>query len=215
MLRNTSITEWILLIPALLISFSIHELSHGLVAYLLGDNTAKRQKRITLNPLAHIDWIGFIAILSVGFGWAKPVPINPRNFKDPKRGIALVSLAGPLSNIILAFISATILVLMGAVRYPYISSEGIIVIFLTKLFIYNCSIAIFNLLPIPPLDGFKIVGAVLPNRWYFSLMRIESYGMIIMILLLATGVVSKLLVTGVENIITFIFYLINLMGIGA
>lgn len=215
MLRNTSITEWILLIPALLISFSIHELSHGLVAYLLGDNTAKRQKRITLNPLAHIDWIGFIAILSVGFGWAKPVPINPRNFKDPKRGIALVSLAGPLSNIILAFISATILVLMGAVRYPYISSEGIIVIFLTKLFIYNCSIAIFNLLPIPPLDGFKIVGAVLPNRWYFNLMRIESYGMIIMILLLATGVVSKLLVTGVENIITFIFYLINLMGIGA
>lgn len=214
MLSNTSIIDWVMLIPALLISFSVHELSHGVVAYWLGDNTAKRQKRLTLNPLAHIDWIGFIMILSVGFGWAKPVPIDARNFKDPKRGIALTSLAGPLSNIILAFLSAVALVLMGAVQYPYVSSEGVLTIFLTKLFIYNCSIAIFNLLPIPPLDGSKIVGAILPDRWYFKMMRIEPYGMIIMILLLATGIASRLLITGVENIMTFIFYLINLMGIG-
>ena len=109
MLRHNSLQEILLLVPVLLISLTVHEMAHGLAAYALGDNTAKREGRLSLNPIHHIDWIGFILLMTVGFGWAKPVPVDPRYFKDPKKSMALTSLAGPFANILLAFLGAAVL----------------------------------------------------------------------------------------------------------
>ncbi|MCK9478007.1 MAG: site-2 protease family protein [Firmicutes bacterium] len=209
MLRNNSISEILLLIPALLISLTIHELSHGLAAFALGDNTAKRQGRLSLNPIRHIDWIGFIMLLTVGFGWAKPVPVDPRYFKDTKKGMAITALAGPVSNIILACISAFVLYLAGFIVMQggniYITSQKFYVTFILKLFVYNCAIAMFNFLPIPPLDGSKILGAFLPNRIYYKYMQYERYGMIIMIVLLYSGFLTPVLSNGVSNLMNAIF----------
>ncbi len=209
LLRNNSISDILLNIPALLLALTFHELSHGIVAYALGDNTAKRQGRLSLNPLKHIDWLGFIMLITVGFGWAKPVPVDPSYFKDPKKGMAITSIAGPLSNVILAFITALLVSWAGLIYMQdgslYFSSEKFYNVFLIKFFIYNCAFAMFNLLPIPPLDGSKIVGAFLPNRIYFKYMQYERYGIIVMIVLLYTGILTPILSNGVENLMNAIF----------
>ncbi|NLB80838.1 MAG: site-2 protease family protein [Clostridiaceae bacterium] len=209
MLSNNSISDILLNIPALLLALTFHELSHGIVAYALGDNTAKRQGRLSLNPLKHIDWLGFIMLITVGFGWAKPVPVDPSYFKDPKKGMAITSIAGPLSNVILAFITALLVSWAGLIYMQdgslYFSSEKFYNVFLIKFFIYNCAFAMFNLLPIPPLDGSKIVGAFLPNRIYFKYMQYERYGIIVMIVLLYTGILTPILSNGVENLMNAIF----------
>ena len=212
LLNNSSLTEWLILIPVIMASFGVREFARAVTAYFLGDDTGRRAGRLTLNPIPHIDWIGFIMILAVGFGWTNPVPINTRNFKDPKKGLALTSLAGPAANIMLAFLSALLLVLVESAHNPGTAVYNVITITLTKFFIYNCSLAIFNLLPIPPLDGAKVVSAILPDDIYFWLMRIEPYGIVIMIILLSTGIASRLLMNGVENLAAFIFYLIKLIG---
>lgn len=205
LLRNNSISEILLLIPALLISLTIHELSHGLAAYALGDNTAKRQGRLSLNPLKHIDWIGFLMLMTVGFGWAKPVPVDPRYFKDTKKGMAITALAGPVSNIIVAFFSAIALYLALQSGNNGNSFQMLYVDFLQVMLIYNCSIAMFNFLPIPPLDGSKILGAFLPNRVYYKYMQYERYGIIIMIVLLYSGFLTPILSNGVSNLVDAIF----------
>ncbi len=215
LLRNSSLLEWILVIPALLLSFSIHELCHGLAAYALGDDTAKLSGRLSLNPLRHIDPIGVLMILTIGFGWAKPVPVNTRGFADPKRGMALTALAGPMSNVVLAFLSGFALVLTGLLVLHngelYVTSDTVWATLLIKLFVYNCSIAMFNFLPIPPLDGSKIVGALLPARLYFEMMKYEMYGMIVLVVLLYTGLLTPVLHNGVNSLMRLVFSLASMM----
>jgi len=168
----------------------IHEYAHALVAYKLGDSTAKNMGRLTINPMAHVDWIGALMIFLVGFGYAKPVPVNARNFKKPKLGMAISALAGPFSNIIMAFL---FLLGLNAVVH-YCNSTSIlwsaIYSFLYFAALVNISLAVFNLIPIPPLDGSRILSAVLPDKYYYKLMQYERYIIIGVFVLLLTGVLS-------------------------
>ncbi len=220
MIWNTSLTQWLLLLPVLLLSLTVHELSHGLAAYVLGDNTAKRQGRLSLNPIKHIDPIGFLLLVVAGFGWAKPVPVDPGYFKKPKQGMAITAVAGPLSNLILAFISTFIILATEgfAPIYQYIVKhvypDSIVTSVLLLLIIYNCVLALFNLIPVPPLDGSKILAAFLPNRIYYKYLYYERYGMILMLLLVTTGVFSGALSRGVLYLIITMVKFITLMGIG-
>ena len=170
-------------IPALL-CITLHELSHGYVAWCLGDTTAKNMGRLTLNPVKHIDWFGLIMMIGFKFGWAKPVPVNMNRFQNPKRGMALTALAGPACNVLL---SCVFLFLYGVLFIP-LKGTGIILetVYLTAYL--SLSLAVFNLLPIPPLDGSKVLFSLLDTRRYYQLMRYERYGMLLLLLLLATGV---------------------------
>ncbi len=159
----------------LLTAFPIHECAHALAAHWLGDDTAKEQGRISLNPAKHLDLLGTIFMLLAGFGWAKPVPINPNNFKNRKVGMALSSLAGPFSNLILSYISIIaykVLVYVGLFHSNFVI-DGLSTVFLYSVFL-NVGLAVFNLLPIPPLDGSRIFNLVLPERIYFKVMKYEN-----------------------------------------
>lgn len=190
--------EIALLLPAIIIGLTLHELAHGYVAYRLGDSTAARQGRLTLNPVAHIDPIGFIALFLVGFGWAKPVPVNPFNMRDPQRGMLLVALAGPATNMVIAIVTAILLGLGIASLFPY--GHDIVV----RIIYINIVLAVFNMLPIPPLDGSKILAGLLPPSQANIIHALDNYGFIILLLLLFTGVISKIL----SIIITPIFHLL-------
>lgn len=180
--------EIALLLPAIIIGLTFHELAHGYVAYRLGDSTAAQQGRLTINPIAHIDPIGFIALFLVGFGWAKPVPVNPFNMRgDPQRNMLLVSLAGPATNIVLAFVFAILFGLGLANLFPYGHEIVIRIIYI------NIVLAVFNLLPIPPLDGSKILAGLLPPSQARIIYTLEQYGFIILLVLLFTGVIGKIL----------------------
>jgi Zn-dependent protease len=180
--------EIALLLPAMIIGFTFHELAHAYVAYRLGDSTAARQGRLTVNPIAHIDPIGFLALFLVGFGWAKPVPVNPFNMRgDPQRNMMLVSLAGPAANMVLAFLFAVLLGLGLANLFPY--GHEIV----NRIIYINIVLAVFNLLPIPPLDGFKILAGLLPPSQANIINTLEQYGLIILLILLFTGVISEIL----------------------
>ncbi len=164
---------------AALIALTVHEFSHGFMAYKLGDPTAKSMGRLTLNPIKHIDPFGALCMILFRFGWAKPVPISPRYFKKPKRDFALTAFAGPLANLILAVISALIFVLLtGALGFKFGSDFSEQLLYNLLLFVYifhsvNLGLAVFNLLPIPPLDGSRLLNAVLPAKTYFKVMRYE------------------------------------------
>lgn len=178
-------------IPAL-ICITLHELSHGAVAYLLGDNTAKQAGRLTLNPIAHIDWMGLVAMALFHFGWAKPVPVNMYSFKNPKRGMAVTALAGPVSNFLIAVV---FLFLYGLLYYPlyYVHPSALnrtILELIQTTAVMSLSLGMFNLIPISPLDGSKVFFSFLPDKTYYKLMRYERYGMIIMLVLVATGAFS-------------------------
>ena len=171
---------------------TLHELSHGLVALWLGDATAKRMGRLTLNPLKHIDWFGLAMLAFAKFGWAKPVPIDPRHFRRPKLGMAITAFAGPVCNVILAWIAIMFYSVM--VFYGYLYPNHSVLPWLERYFAYTALIsiglAVFNLLPIPPLDGSKILFAFLPDRWYIRLLRFERYGIILLVVLLMTNVLD-------------------------
>lgn len=167
----------------------IHELSHAFVAYKLGDNTAKREGRLTFNPIKHIDPIGMIMILLFGIGYAKPVPVDMRNFKNPKQGMALVALAGPVSNLLMAWISCFMMYAVAAFGGTSTVMKFVYLFFMFSTYI-NISLGVFNLIPIPPLDGSKILAAVLPNKVYYKYMMYERYVMIALMLLLFSGVLS-------------------------
>ena len=176
-----NLTYYILSALAVLIILTVHEYSHGYAAYKLGDNTAKNQGRLSLNPIKHLDPAGAVCMVLFHFGWAKPVPINPRNFKNPKRDFAITALAGPLSNIVFAFLSAFLYLLLQAL-FRGVSFESEFLYSLasnTLLFVYlfhviNIGIGVFNLIPIPPLDGSRILNVVLPPRIYFGIMKYEQ-----------------------------------------
>ena len=176
------------ILPALL-CVTLHELAHGYTAYRLGDDTAKLEGRLTLNPIKHIDPIGLISMLVFGFGWAKPVPVNMFNMREPKKGMAITALAGPAMNV---FIAAVAFLLYGIMLAFLTTSRvyfAVLQLLLTTAYL-SCAFAVFNLLPIPPLDGSKIFFSFLPNDKYLTLMRYERYGMIIMLVLVFTGAID-------------------------
>lgn len=175
-------------LPALLLALTFHELGHGLASYLLGDPTAKNQGRLTLDPIAHIDPIGFFALLFFKFGWAKPVPIDPRYYKNRKLGIALTSIAGPMSNFILAVITGLIFRFAYNAQIEFFFNNDIMFNFMSSLLIYNISLGLFNLIPIPPLDGSKILASMLPDKLEYKFYQYERYSMVILVLFMYLGV---------------------------
>lgn len=191
---------------ALLFSVTIHEFSHAFVAFKLGDPTAKNLGRMSLNPLAHLDPLGTIALLIVGFGWGKAVPVDYYNLKKPKRDAALISLAGPASNFILAVLLIVFLKLIGLLLSSTNatgSSVGFFILstFLYPTILYNIVLGVFNLLPIEPLDGFKIVNGILPSKLSVQWVQLAPYGIYILILLIATNSISRIL-NPVINLVT-------------
>ena len=191
-----NIPQLLILAPILLMSLTIHELSHGIAAYWLGDDTAKRAGRLTLNPLKHLDFLGLIAFVIFKFGWAKPVPINPYNFQNFKRDTAITAAAGPISNFLLATLTALVGRLFGVslVSLMYSANLFSVIIYLTVF--YNLALGIFNLIPIPPLDGSKILGGFLPDQEYFRFMSWQRYGMFILLGLLLLGEIMGVNVIG-------------------
>ena len=178
-----NLVYYILVALAALISLSVHEFAHGYMAYKLGDDTARNLGRLTINPLKHIDPFGAICMILFRFGWAKPVPINARNFKKPKRDFALVAMAGPIANIILSFLGAFLYLLTFSLVKDIVFTEKnflfhVLNNLLTFLFAFhslNIGLAIFNLIPIPPLDGSRILNVILPPKAYFGIMKYERY----------------------------------------
>lgn len=190
-LRFDAVWQTAILVAASLLCITFHETCHGLAAYWLGDPTAKRAGRLSLNPLKHVDLMGLVMMAVCHFGWAKPVPVNMRNFKKPKAGMAITALAGPGSNVLLAYLA----VLGYSACYYWNAVKGSEVAWYFLLFFYylemiSAGLAVFNLFPIPPLDGSKVLFALLPDEWYGKLMRYERWGMLLLAALLLTGVLD-------------------------
>ncbi|MBQ3398793.1 MAG: site-2 protease family protein [Synergistaceae bacterium] len=178
----------LLTIPALLWALSFHEFCHGLAARLVGDPTAERYGRLTLNPLAHFDIVGTLMLLFVGFGWAKPVPINTRYFRHPRRDLIIVSLAGVVGNILTAILSVLFLRFFGEGWYNLTGRAGLTIVI--QMININMGLAAFNLIPIPPLDGSRVLEAFLPYKYMEYYYWLERYGMIILLVLLMTGIIN-------------------------
>ncbi|MBE7032322.1 MAG: site-2 protease family protein [Ruminococcaceae bacterium] len=211
------IVNLLITVLCVFLSLSIHEFFHGYAAYKLGDGTAKYMGRLNLKPSSHLDPIGAICLFLFGFGWANPVPVNPNNFKIKSRklGMAITSLAGPVSNLLLSFIALLLVNIMyifvpetNSVAYSVFS---VLEAVFTTLVYMNTGLAIFNLLPIPPLDGSKILNAVLPARIYFKIMQYEQYGFIILLLILNLPVFSNLLTMLQYGVIRFFIQIIELL----
>jgi len=177
-------------IPAAVVCVTIHECAHGYAAYKLGDPTAKMSGRLTLNPIRHIDPIGFILLVIAGFGWATPVPVDSRYFKKPKRDMAITALAGPFSNFLLSFLLLIILIALDNFA-PKNTVIIIILNLLIKTVVLSTGLGVFNLLPVSPLDGSKILFSFLPDRAYYTVLRYERYGFIILIVLLYFGWINR------------------------
>ncbi len=186
--------EIIILAPPLLFALTLHEYAHGYIARLFGDPTASNMGRLTLNPLKHLDPIGVICFILIKIGWAKPVPVDPRYFKDPRRDMIWVSLAGPGTNFVLAIISVLMVKLLFATSslWPLFIISPLIKMLGASIWI-NLLLAVFNLLPLPPLDGSKILMGLLPEKIAVSYARIEPYGFIIMLVLFYTGILPKII----------------------
>lgn len=167
-----------------LLCLTVHETCHGLAAYALGDTTAKQMRRLSLNPLHHIDWLGLASMLLCGFGWAKPVPVDMRSFKNPRLGMAVTALAGPVSNFLLAFVMLFLASLLS--HRAAAAGAGMIWLFsfLLTTAMLSVGLGLFNLIPIPPLDGSKVLFVLLPERAYYTLMRYERYGMLLLLALI-------------------------------
>lgn len=193
------IIELIIMAPPLLLALTFHEFSHGYIAYRLGDPTARLAGRLTLNPLRHLDPIGTLAFFLIKFGWAKPVPVNPAYFRQPKTDMLWVALAGPLSNLSLAMASALLAkaVWLLAAILPQSSIVAAILTPLNAMLItsvwINLVLCIFNFLPIPPLDGGRILAGLLPDDLSRSYLKIERYGFILVIILAFSGILSRLI----------------------
>lgn len=185
---------------AVFLCLTVHETCHGLAAYALGDPTAKREHRLSLNPLHHIDWVGLVCMLVLGFGWAKPVPVDMRYFKKPKQGMAITALAGPASNFALSLLALT-----GA-RLLYYQSGAVldyVYDFLLTTAYLSVGLGLFNLIPISPLDGSKVLFSFLPDAAYETLMRYEKYGMLVLMALVWLGVGDNVLGEAIYN--TYVF----------
>ena len=202
-----ALTDALVRMAAVFLCLTVHEVCHGLAAYALGDPTAKSMHRLSLNPLRHIDWFGLVMMFAAGFGWAKPVPVDPRYFKKPKQGMALTALAGPVSNLLLA----VLLIAVSETIYLYAPYNML----WSRLFTFclytaaplSVGLGLFNLLPIPPLDGSKVAAVLLPDRAYLKLMRYERYG-ILVLLLSWMGLTGGLIDGAIMGVYTALFNLI-------
>lgn len=191
-----------MILPGILIAITLHELAHAFTAYALGDPTSKEQGRLSINPLVHIDIAGFLFLIVAGFGWAKPVQINPYNFKNRKLGTILVSIAGPLTNFLIAI---TTIFILATVPINNITVIQIIY----SIIIYNIILGVFNLLPFPPLDGSKIVASLLPTKLEMMFYKYHNYLYMILILLIISGGIDNILgpvITFSEDLIFRILY---------
>ena len=190
----SSLIQLLLRVAAVLFCIVFHEVSHGFAAYLLGDPTAKAQRRLSLNPLRHIDPFGALMMLLVGFGWAKPVPVDMRYFKKPKSGMAITALAGPLSNFVLAYVMMLLAyVCLGIFvvnEVPYSDLTQGLLDFCILVASLSIGLGVFNLIPFPPLDGSKILGILLPDRIYYKILRYEFAGTVVLMALLWMGVLD-------------------------
>lgn len=231
------LVAYLLAIPGVLLALSVHECAHGWMSYRLGDPTARNLGRLTLNPIKHIDIMGLICMVLFRFGWAKPVPVNARYYKKPRRDMALVAAAGPLSNLIMCILGMLLLYLSYliysvTVADPILFSDllgralyslppettvlsaklmYLLFVFLLQFSLLNVSLAVFNLLPIPPLDGSRIAYIFLPTNLYFGIMRYEKYIMIAMFVLLWLGAFSNILGTVSTWLLNGIIWLIELL----
>ena len=201
-----NLIEYLYIVPAALIAIMLHEIAHGLVSYWLGDPTPKRQGRLSLNPLKHLDPVGTICLILFHVGWAKPVVVNPDYYKKRKLGMALVALAGPLTNFIVAIVSMIIIGFILKFANSSLAIFDIINTFLLILAIINIGLGVFNLIPIPPLDGSKILGSFLKGQVYEQYMKYQQYGFIILALLLF---LSSLAGGGVSFISIAVDYITN------
>lgn len=191
-------------LPGLLVAIIFHELAHGYTAYLLGDSTAKNAGRLSLNPIKHIDPMGFISMLVFRFGWAKPVPIDSRNFKNRKRDTILVSLAGPCANFIIAILVAFVL--------NFIPIKNIILFDMVLITLwYNIMLGVFNLLPFPPLDGSKIFASLLPIKWEYYFYKYERYMYLILIILIFTNSINKILDPVIDIVLAVLYRILSLI----
>lgn len=218
--NGLSLTQNLVLTAVMLItvfgSMTLHEFAHGLVSYLQGDNTPRNAGRLTLNPLRHIDFVGLLCMLFCGFGWAKAVPVNPGKYKNPKKGMAITAAAGPLTNLVIGISSTVSLIIfiwlweteiytgipiirnMTATAYETAYMSLYIVLY------YNLLFAVFNMLPIPPFDGSRLLYAFLPDKYYFGIMRYEKLIMLVIFFLLWTGMFTGVFEFFVDAIITVV-----------
>lgn len=201
----------------LLLALPFHECAHGYIAYKLGDPTAKNQGRLTLNPFKHLDILGAVSMVLLGIGWAKPVQINPYNFKNPKAGMAISAAAGPLSNLLLAYIFMALYKITLSISAVTAFGSTQICAFITMLLYYiviiNISLAIFNLLPFPPFDGSRIVNYFMPEHIYFKIMDYENYIMIGVFVLVFSGVLDRPFEFADNLIITLLDRLTFFLGV--
>jgi Zn-dependent protease len=207
--RNALISV-LLSLPVIVLSLCLHETAHGWVAYKLGDPTARNLGRLTLNPLKHLDPMGFLFMLLFGIGWAKPVPINTRNFKNPRVGMALSGIAGPISNLLLGLLGMILSVVTMVICYlAGIDPDTnvwitVLLLFLDVLAFMNVALAVFNLIPVPPFDGSRFAYVFLPTKWYFKVMQYERFtGIAIMIIIF---ILSRI---GLNPISIVVYFILN------
>ncbi|MCD7917382.1 MAG: site-2 protease family protein [Clostridiales bacterium] len=197
-----------------------HELAHGYTALRLGDHTAQRQGRLTLNPLSHIDPLGLLLMIFAGFGWAKPVPVNMGNFRRPKQGMAITALAGPVCNLLIALVA---LGLASVVYHFFLTTQAAVygMLLLMYIAVMSTGLGMFNLIPIPPLDGSKILFSLLPDRVYVQILRYEHYVMLVLFALVFFGVLNAPLsaliswaMKGLCALTQFPFEMMSMLGVG-
>ncbi len=220
---NQNLIQLLLSIPAVLIALTVHEYFHGLAAYKLGDPTARAMGRLSLNPFRHLDIVGTLCMIFFRFGWARPVPIDVRYFKRPKRDMALVAISGPLSNFALSILSALLYLLTAFLidlSAPILPSSRLLLGFFYYLLVFlylfhflNLTLGLFNCIPIPPLDGSRVLLAFLPPRLYFKVMKYEQYISLALMLLLYLGVFDLFLSGAASFLSEQIFALFRLIPI--
>lgn len=215
MFSSSIIINKLIMVPIVLIALTFHEFCHGWVSDKLGDPTPRMTGRMTLNPLAHLDPVGALLMVLTGFGWAKPVEINPSCYKNPKTGMAITAAAGPLSNFVLACLSMLVYTVFVIIEYKtglFSGSMDMIARILVMFAQTNLCFMVFNIIPIPPLDGSRVLGIFLSNRAYFKLQQFERYSFLLIIALSIAGVFDKIIGTGVSVVLAGILSVCQAMA---